>query len=208
MFSVFSMILSTCRLTRAADRHSPGPPRGGPRRAWGRSLLLLLPVLLITAPGLRRDALFPTAAGQAAQPVGADRATPRTSVPYDLEADEALGGHTVERHVGKTDEELRTRLRREQQISAASTYTDLETARRVVGAAIAQSRGRIDEWSRRSGARPNLVVNYREPSGRPIGRSIRRGARVSASATQALVVLRWLQRERRWIVLTSYPESR
>jgi hypothetical protein len=39
----------------------------------------------------------------------------------DLRADEALGGHTLARHVGKTDAELAARLKREPQISAAST---------------------------------------------------------------------------------------
>jgi hypothetical protein len=35
-----------------------------------------------------------------------------------------MGGHTLARHVGKTDAELIERLRREPQISSASTYTD------------------------------------------------------------------------------------
>ena len=43
---------------------------------------------------------------------------------YDLEADEALGGHTMARHVGRTDAQLAERLQRERDISAASTYTD------------------------------------------------------------------------------------
>ena len=45
---------------------------------------------------------------------------------YDLEGDEVIGGHTIERHVGRTDRDLADRLRREPQISAASTYTDLD----------------------------------------------------------------------------------
>lgn len=151
------------------------------------------------------SAVAATAGPQPAVAIGADRPA---ATAYDLERDEALGGHTIERHVGKTDEELRARLRRESQISAASTYIDLETARRVVGAAVVQSRSRIDAWARRTGSRPNLVLNYTEPGGRSIGRSIRRGARVSVTAGRALVVLRWLPREARWIVLTSYPESR
>lgn len=180
----------------------------GTQRAWRRAILSLSALLVVVVPAAR-EALWPPVALEAgAQAARADAVLPRTSAAYDLERDEALGGHTIERHVGKTDDELRARLRRETQISAASTYTDLETARRVVGAAVAQSRARIEAWSQRSGSRPNLVVNYAEPGGRSIGRSIRRGARVSSTASQALVVLRWLPRERHWIVLTSYPESR
>lgn len=128
---------------------------------------------------------------------------------YDLAADEALGGHTLERHVGKTDRELADRLRREPQISAASTYTDRATAERVVGAAIRQSDARIRAWAGRGGgARPNLVLNYATPGNAVIGRSLSRRARTSVDASRALVVLRWLPREQRWIVLTSYPEAR
>ena len=47
----------------------------------------------------------------------------------NLSDDEARGGHTLARHVGKSDGELRARLERER-IAAASTYTDLGTARR------------------------------------------------------------------------------
>lgn len=51
----------------------------------------------------------------------------------DLSLDEAFGGHTLRRHVGRTDEQLRERLKSESNISAASTYTDRATAERVVG---------------------------------------------------------------------------
>lgn len=127
---------------------------------------------------------------------------------YDLQRDEALGGHTLARHVGRSDEQLMERLRREPQISAASTYSDVLTARRTIALVIAQSRGRIDQWEARRGGRPNLVLNYTLRDGPPVGRSLTRGARVPRPCDSALVVLRWLERERRWIVLTSYPETR
>ncbi len=147
-------------------------------------------------------------AGPAATAVLAAQAVRQDSTAlYDLQADERLGGHTLERHVGKSDEELIDRLRREPRISAASTYADAETAMRVVGAVIRQSRDRIDAWVRRAGVRPNLALNY-QSDGKPLGRSIARGARISTVATRALVVLRWHDRQRRWYVLTSYPEAR
>ena len=126
----------------------------------------------------------------------------------DLRADERLGGHTLERHVGKTDEELAARLRRERQITAASTYTDALTASRVVGAALARSKPRLDAWLARQGPRPNLVLNFTQNNGPPIGRSLLRGQRTSRPCDRALVVLRWDDRNDRWYVLTSYPEAR
>ena len=127
---------------------------------------------------------------------------------YDLQHDEALGGHTLERHVGRTDEQLAGRLRREPNISAASTYTDVMTARRTVALAVEQSHDLIGNWASRRGSRPNLVLNYTQRGGPSIGRSLFRGDRTSRPCDRALVVLRWLERERQWIVLTSYPETR
>lgn len=145
------------------------------------------------------------AGGQAerAAPRGATPrdATPRDSIHgglYDLQADEQLGGHTLARHVGKSDADLLDRLRRERRISAASTYPDLDTARRVVAAAVSESRGRIDTWARRAGSRPNLVLHYAQADRQSIGQSMARGARVSAICTRALVVLRWHERRGRW----------
>ncbi len=50
----------------------------------------------------------------------------------DLSIDDARGGHTLKRHVGRTDAQLAERLAREH-VSAASTYPDRATAERVVG---------------------------------------------------------------------------
>src|SRR5215475_9666075 len=51
---------------------------------------------------------------------------------YNLERDEERGGHTLEKHVGRTDFELRERLKRERNISAASTWTDRITAEQTI----------------------------------------------------------------------------
>lgn len=125
----------------------------------------------------------------------------------DLSVDESMGGHTLARHVGKTDAELGNRLRREPQISSASTYTDRSVAERAVGAALASAGGKIAAWQSRTGRRPNLVLHYTERSRQSLGRSLSRGQRTSVTSDRALVVLRWDERSRRFYVLTSYPEA-
>ena len=125
----------------------------------------------------------------------------------DLGADEAMGGHTLARHVGRTDAQLADRLQREPQISAASTYTDRETAERTVRAALAASSRKVSDWERRTGRRPNLVLHYTARGGPPLGRSLARGKTHVTPAFRAIVVLRWDDRVRRWFVLTSYPEA-
>ncbi len=124
---------------------------------------------------------------------------------YDLARDEERGGHTLDRHVARTDEQLRERLERERNISAASTWTDRETAETVVAKALAAERGRLDNWMRRGSPRANLALHYK--NGRVIGRSLRRGDATAVNCTSAVIVLR-ADGPDGFYVLTTYPEAR
>ena len=124
---------------------------------------------------------------------------------HDLSADEEMGGHTLRKHVGRTDEQLRARLEQEPGISAASTYTDRAAAEMAVGTVLEQARGRIERWLERRGRAPNLVLDYRGE--RPIGRTLHRGDSASLPCSDAKVVLR-MSRSGQYYVLTSYPECR
>lgn len=130
---------------------------------------------------------------------------PTSSSGYDLEHDEQRGGHTLARHVARTDEELRERLERERNISAASTWTDRATAEAVVGDALAAERGRVESWTRRGFPRANLALHYN--AGRAIGRSLRRGESRTVDCSSAVIVLR-ADGPESFYVLTTYPEAR
>ena len=134
----------------------------------------------------------------------ASRAPAAANTGYDLGRDEARGGHTLARHVGRTDAQLSDRLRREQ-ISAASTYTDRATAERVVARTLARQRSRVDQWLARKGSRPNLALDYRGDGRETIGRSLTGRSAQTVPCTDAVVVLRW-DGGRGFIVLTTYPE--
>lgn len=153
------------------------------------------------APGDRAPQAAPSVAADAHQV----EAAPGGLARRDLAWDEAQGGHTLARHVGLSDADLRARLAAEG-ISAASTFVDRETAERVVGRALETSRTRIQRWSRRNGRRANLVVHFRGDPSEPIGRSLRRGMRRARTCWAARIVLRWDERLGRFFVLTAYPE--
>jgi len=125
---------------------------------------------------------------------------------HDLSGDEAMGGHTLARHVGKTDDELRERLRLEPDISSASTYTDRVTAEAVVGSALSSASRSFDAWRRRTGRRPNFVMHF--DAHHVIGRTVARGRLVALACEDAVVVVRWDDRRQQLYVLTSYPEGR
>jgi len=124
---------------------------------------------------------------------------------YDLSRDEERGGHTLKKHVAQTDTQLAERLRRERNISAASTWTDLGTAEETVAEALTSNRERIDKWIRRGDPRPNLALHYRARS--VIGRSLARGEDHAVDSTSAVVVLR-ADGPESYYVLTTYPEAR
>jgi hypothetical protein len=122
---------------------------------------------------------------------------------YDLGRDEERGGHTLKKHVGRTDEQLRERLRRER-ISAASTWTNRDTAEATVAEAFRAEQRRIDGWMKRDYPRANLALHY--DAGRPIGRSLQRGREQPVDCTRAVIVLR-ADGSDSFYVLTTYPEA-
>jgi hypothetical protein len=129
------------------------------------------------------------------------------TVSRDLAQDEAAGGHTLKKHVGRTDEQLQERLMRERNIAAASTYTDRSTAEHAVGVALQENHDKIDRWLARPGGHPNLVLDYDGSPSAPIGRTLRRGQSSTEPCSHAVVVLKW-DGGSSYHVLTSYPECR
>jgi hypothetical protein len=131
---------------------------------------------------------------------------PRNSTTgYNLGRDEQRGGHTLARHVARTDDELRERLAHERNISAASTWTDRATAEAVVGEALTSEHNRVETWMRQGYPRANLALHF--SAGRVIGRSLRRGDSRPVDCSSAVIVLRAVGPEN-FYVLTTYPEAR
>jgi hypothetical protein len=180
------------------------PMRTMHRRCAGIGAVSFLLTLSVTACD-QTNAPHPVAPAAATQaPVTDQRA--RSPSGHDLSVDEAMGGHTLARHVGRTDEELRERLRLERDISSASTYTDRAAAEAVVGSALSSAPRSFEAWRRRTGRRPNFVIRF--DAHHVIGRSLARGQRVATPCEDALVVVRWNDRRQQFYVLTSYPENR
>ncbi len=200
----------------------PPPSRIARQTSWSRLAVFVVVVLALAWWGWQGRVAAPSGPDEV-RPPEAGTATPTappaaasdipTPVPapaspvYDLARDEGRGGHTLARHVGRTDADLRARLARERGISAASTYPDRATAERVVAATLAREAAQVRTWSSRRGARPNLALDYRGRTGAVIGRSLRRGAREPVVCIDAVVVLRW-EEAGGFYVLTSYPEAR
>lgn len=125
------------------------------------------------------------------------------AVLYDLEKDEGRG-HTLKKHVGRTDQQLIERLA-EERISSASTYTDKETAERCVAAALAQNHERVQGWLHGTDD-TRMTLDFNGDAAHPIGRTVHRNATQSKPVHRAKIVLAKDGRGG-FFVLTTYPED-
>ncbi|MEC1105999.1 T7SS effector LXG polymorphic toxin [Bacillus velezensis] len=117
-----------------------------------------------------------------------------------LAAHEAKGGHLIERHVGKTDEELLERLQINKKIRASSSFTDRPTAERVANETLIKHKKEIEEWLK-SDVNDPLPLPYRGTE--VIGRGVCKGSNEVKDMTNARIVLK--KNEDGSFILTGYP---
>jgi hypothetical protein len=67
-------------------------------------------------------------------------------IQVSLVAHEALGGHTIERHVAKTDEYLIDRLLTDSRLNTVSTFSNLAVAEASVNAVLNLQREQVARW--------------------------------------------------------------
>jgi len=120
-----------------------------------------------------------------------------------LQAHENLGGHTIDRHVGKSDDELLARLAAEPSIPAASTFNTLAEANSATVEALRSSQKEICSWL--SSSISSLTLTYAKEGG-SVGRVMLRGAMSSYPGSQVRLVLRSSTNSPiGFYVLTSFP---
>ncbi|MEO8277754.1 MAG: RNase A-like domain-containing protein [Thermoanaerobaculia bacterium] len=168
------------------------------RQGRAKSLIVIGLLLAVLVMRFRRSGVFRANAG-GAPPAAAREIDARES--HDLAADERLGGHTLERHIGRTEPELALRLEHEGGVNAASSFLDRPTAERVIAQALEREHGRIEHWLEEGEG--NLAFDFRENAGVPVGHLLRRGAPNWITTHSARVVLR--KRDTTYFVLTAYP---
>ena len=119
----------------------------------------------------------------------------------NLQDHEAAGGHTVERHVGKSDSSLRSRLASDPNIPAASTFRNKEAANRADGQFVKQNKDAINKWLQSKTNKPFVGTIIMPQS---IGTVIKRDGSKIESHNVEVVIVRDSSAQG-WHVLTSYP---
>jgi hypothetical protein len=121
-----------------------------------------------------------------------------------LEREEAAGGHTLARHVGKSDDWLMARLASDAHLHVASSYPDRETAETAIEALLSRHRDRLNRWAARAPEGAEFTV--RGAADRPIGRTAWRPVgRDHLADSRALIVVVKKAGAASCLVLTSYP---
>ncbi len=87
-----------------------------------------------------------------------------------LELDEIFGGHTIEKHVGKSDNWLRQRMIKEPDIPFASLFRNKEVANRTIAHFVKENRAEIEEWLKSGKERFEKSVSMDEQVGNVLSR--------------------------------------
>lgn len=151
--------------------------------------------------GLGADIAIPLLAGG----VGALRALAVRRGTISLAAEEAAGGHTILKHVGKTEAQLRARLAAETRIPAATTFRTLAEAERHVSAAVRANAAQIEAWAKTAqvGSRP---LSFQYQASMSVGEGVVRATGQFQQMTRLVVVFRRVQQQNRvYFILTAYP---
>ncbi len=120
-----------------------------------------------------------------------------------LDFHEAAGGHTLEKHVGKTEAELAQRLASERRISGASSFTYRSVAEAAIAEAMSKNQSAIDSWMKKRDNRYTIDYN----ANKIIGITMRRGASKATQTSRLRIIL---QRSAKlppgYFILTAYPQ--
>ncbi|QBG55095.1 hypothetical protein D2M30_0744 [Bacillus amyloliquefaciens] len=121
-----------------------------------------------------------------------------------LVAHEAKGGHLIERHVGKSDQELMKRLEKSKmsnkKISGSSSFKDRATAEKVANITLSDNKDKIEKWLNSDVKKP-LVLSYK--GSEVLGRGITKGTVEISDLTNAKIILK--KNNDGSFILTGYP---
>ncbi len=121
-----------------------------------------------------------------------------------LAAHETQGGHTIARHVGRTEAELRARLASQQAIPAASTFQTLAQAERAVAAGLKANRLAITQWAKT--AAPGAKRAFVWSSSSPVGEGVVRATGALTKMSRVRIVLKKQALQGKiYYVLTAFP---
>ncbi|MBC8720548.1 hypothetical protein F6X37_02645 [Paraburkholderia sp. 31.1] len=113
-----------------------------------------------------------------------------------------IGGHTIEKHVGRTEAQLRERLRLEPKRDVVSSFRDLPTAEWAISKVMESNTLKIRSWAQ---SNPRLVLTLFHNVGKTVGYGINRETGQVKGMSMVQVVLKYEKYNGMpYYILTSY----
>jgi hypothetical protein len=126
-------------------------------------------------------------------------------LPIDLAIHESLGGHTIAKHIAKSDTWLMSRVTSDPTIPYASSFTDLHTATWAVNRAMYDNDIAIDSWLNSAATQASFDQDAAIHIGRCATSTQPFGPANPFNVIRLRVILRKLRPNGRFFVLTSFP---
>ncbi|MFU2330254.1 RHS repeat-associated core domain-containing protein, partial [Pseudomonas sp. NFX98] len=122
-----------------------------------------------------------------------------------LAAHEAQGGHLIEKHIDRSEAQLRERLKAEPHIPIASTFPNRTAAETTVSSVISKNKKLIDEFMK--GKAQKLVITQPMPA--PVGVGVvRDSGRLEALSTVKLILKKTPSTSSGHFILTGYASDK
>jgi hypothetical protein len=117
---------------------------------------------------------------------------------------ELAGGHTIARHVGRSEAQLRARLAAERNIPAASSFGSLRAAESAVSEVVRANAGAVRQWATKAAVGDRFRVTH--SFSRVIGYGVVRTTNRLEEMKKVIVVLEKAKVQGKvYFVLTSFP---
>ncbi len=117
---------------------------------------------------------------------------------------EAAGGHTIAKHVGRTEEQLRARLAAERRIPAASSFRTLSAAETVVSDILRANATPVRTWAARALPTQRLRITY--DAANTIGYGVVRSTGVLRDMQKVFLVIEKTTRGGKlYFIVTAFP---
>jgi len=125
-------------------------------------------------------------------------------VQHEAQAGSRLGGHTILKHVGKTEAGLRARLAAERDIKAASSFTTLGHAEKAISSGLRANAFQIQAWAKGQGMGKTLRIIH--DTGSIVGQTVLRLSNRLQQTSRIQIVLK-LQTYNNmpYYILTAFP---
>ncbi len=121
----------------------------------------------------------------------------------NLEDHENAGGHSTEKHVGKSDNWLRNRFKKDPDIEAASTFYNDAAGNRAQGQIVKQKKVEIEEWNTNNKKSSRLVVEIE--MNKPTGKVLLKGENEPFHSNKVRAIIIRDKSQQGWYILTSFP---